>query len=151
MFALANANPGPIWITDVEPHQTKVQQLQRLFPDQELSWREATVDERQNHPTTNDPQLLASNINPTSIICFAYISISLETNPEWLPAIQAKSNVDTAGSKGAFAWGLVPTSTRTAGVTYTSIGVFDMIYRARQLTDRAILAIGQTQEKIDMI
>ena len=131
MFASANANPGPIWITDVEPHQTKArQQLQHLFPDQELSWREATVDEHQNHPMTDDPQLLASNINPTSIVCFAYICMSLETNPEWLPAIQAKSNVDTAGSEGAFAWGLMlPTSTRTAGVTYTSIvGVrYDML------------------------
>ena len=47
---------------------------------------------------TNDPQLLESNINPTFIVCFAYICLSLETNPEWLPAIQAKSNVDTAGS-----------------------------------------------------
>ena len=56
--------------------------------------------------------------------------MSLETNPEWLPAIQAKSNVDTAGCAGAFSWGLMlPTSTRTAGVTYTSIvGVrYDML------------------------
>ena len=63
-------------------------------------------------------------------LCFAYICLSLETNPEWLPAIQARSNVDTAGSEGAFAWGLMlPTSTRTAGVTYTSIvGVrYDML------------------------
>ena len=131
MFALADANPGPIWVTDVEPHQTRVrQQLQHIFPDQELSWRESTKDEHQNHPMTDDPQLLASNINPTSIVCFAYICLSLETNPEWLPAIQARSNVDTAGSEGAFAWGLMlPTSTRTAGVTYTSIvGVrYDML------------------------
>ena len=45
-------------------------------------------------------------------------------------AIQARSNVDTVGSEGAFAWGLMlPTSTRTAGVTYTSIvGVrYDML------------------------
>ena len=123
MFALANVNPGPIWTADVDPCQAKVrQQLQHLFPDQDLSWREATVDEHQKHPMTNDPQLLELNINPTSIVCFAYICLSLETNPEWLPAIQAKSNVDTAGSQGAFAWGLMlPTSTRTAGVTYTSI------------------------------
>ena len=131
MFASANANPGPIWIADVEPSQAKVrQQLQHLFPDQDLSWREATVDEHQKHPMTDDPQLLESNINPTSIVCFAYICLSLETTPEWLPAIQAKSNVDTAGSQGAFAWGLMlPTSTRTAGVTYTSIvGVrYDML------------------------
>ena len=56
--------------------------------------------------------------------------MSLETNPEWLPAIQAKSNVDTAGCAGAFSWGLMlPTGTRTAGVTYTSIvGVrYDML------------------------
>ena len=66
--------------------------------------------------------LLESNINPTSIVYFAHICLSLETNPKWLPATQAKSNVDTAGSQGAFAWGLMlPTSTRTAGVTYTSI------------------------------
>ena len=79
---------------------------------------------------TEDPQLLESHINPTSIVCFAYICMSLETNPEWLLAIQAKSNVDTAGSAGAFSWGLMlPTSTRTAGVTYKSIvGVrYDML------------------------
>ena len=131
MFDLADANPGPIWISDVEPRQAKVrQQLQQLFPDQDLSWREATVDEHQQHPMTDDPQLLESDVNPTSIVCFAYICLSLETNPKWLPAIQAKSNVDTAGCQGAFAWGLMlPTSTRTAGVTYTSIvGVrYDML------------------------
>ena len=68
---------------------------------------------------SGDAQLLASIINPSSIVC----------NPEWLPAIQARSNVDTAGSEGAFAWGLMlPTSTRTAGVPYTSIGVrYDML------------------------
>ena len=131
MFAIADANPGPIWVTDVEPHHTKVrQQLQHMYPDQELNWRNPTTDEHQNHPMSDDPQLLASNINPSSIICFAYICLSLETNPEWLPAIQARSNVDAAGSEGAFAWDLMlPTSTRTAGVTYTSIvGVrYDML------------------------
>ena len=71
---------------------------------------------------TEDPQLLESNINPTSIVCFTYICMSLETNPEWLPAIQLKSNVDTAGCTEAHSWGLMlSTSTRTVGVTYTSI------------------------------
>ena len=123
MFAIADANPDPIWVTDVEPHHTRVrQQLQHMYPDQELSWRKPTTDEHQKHPMSDDPQLLALNINPSSIVCFAYICLSLETNPEWLPAIQARSNVDTAGSEGAFAWRLMlPTSTRTAGVTYTSI------------------------------
>ena len=51
----------------------------------------ATVDEHQKHPMTDDP--LASNINPTSIVCFAYIFLSL--------AIQPRSNVDTAEG-GAF-------------------------------------------------
>ena len=74
MFDLADTNPGPIWISDVEPKQAKVrQQLQQLFPDQDLSWREATVDEHQQHPMTDDPQVLASNVNPTSIVCFACI------------------------------------------------------------------------------
>ena len=131
MFASATANPGPIWVGDIEAAQAKVrQQLQQLYPDQALSWREATKDEHQALPMTEDPQLLESHINPTSIVCFAYICMSLETNPEWLPAIQAKSNVDTAGCAGAFSWGLMlPTSTRTAGVTYTSIvGVrYDML------------------------
>ena len=88
------------------------------------------MDEHQALPMPADPQLLESHINPTSIVCFAYICMSLETNPEWLPAIQAQSNVDTAGCAGAFSWGLMlPTSTRTAGVTYTSIvGVrYDML------------------------
>ena len=131
MFEVADANPGPIWVPDVEPHHMRArQQLQHLYPDQELSWRDPTTDEHQNHPMSDGSQLFASNINPSSIICFAYICLSLETNPEWLPAIQARSNVDTAGSEGAFAWGLLlPTSTRTAGVTYTSIvGVrYDML------------------------
>ena len=131
MFATAKANPGPIWVGDIDTDQAKVrQQLQQLYPDQELSWREATMDEHQALPMTADPQLLESHINPTSIVCFAYICMSLETNPEWLPAIQAQSNVDTAGCAGAFSWGLMlPTSTRTAGVTYTSIvGVrYDML------------------------
>ena len=131
MFAAAKANPGPIWVGDIDTDQAKVrQQLQQLYPNQELSWREATMDEHQALPMTADPQLLKSHINPTSIVCFAYICMSLETNPEWLPAIQAQSNVDTAGCAGAFSWGLMlPTSTRTAGVTYTSIvGVrYDML------------------------
>ena len=55
---------------------------------------------------TDHPQLLESNINPTLIVCFAHICLSLETNPKWLLAIQAKSNVDTAGSQEPFAWGL---------------------------------------------
>ena len=54
MFAAANVNPGPIWTADVDPCQAKVrQQLEHLFPDEELSWREATVDEHQKHPMTN--------------------------------------------------------------------------------------------------
>ena len=58
MFASANANPGPIWITDIAPHQTKVrQQLQHLYPDQELSWREATVDEHQVDAPLSDPAM----------------------------------------------------------------------------------------------
>ena len=103
MFASAKANPGPIWVGDIDTDQAKVrQQLQQLYPDQELSWREATRDEHQALPMTEDPQLLESHINPTSIVSFAYICLSLETNPERLPAIQAKSNVDTAGCAGAF-------------------------------------------------
>ena len=88
------------------------------------------MDEHQALPINKDPQLLESHLNPTSIVCFAYICMSLETNPEWLPAIQAKNNVDTAGCVEAFSWGLMlPTSTRTAGETYTSIvGVrYDML------------------------
>ena len=131
IFAAAEANPGPIWVGDIDTDQANVrQQLQQLYPNQELSWREATMDEHQALPMNADPQLLQSHINPTSIVCFAYICMSLETNPEWLPAIQAQSNVDTAGCAGAFSWGLMlPTSTRTAGVTYTSIvGVrYDML------------------------
>ena len=131
IFAAAKANPGPIWVGDIDTDQVNVrEQLQQLYPNQELSWREATMDEHQALPMNADPQLLQSHINPTSIVCFAYICMSLETNPEWLPAIQAQSNVDTAGCAGAFSWGLMlPTSTRTAGVTYTSIvGVrYDML------------------------
>ena len=45
MFATAKANPGPIWVGDIDTDQAKVrQQLQQLYPDQELSWREATMD-----------------------------------------------------------------------------------------------------------
>ena len=103
MFAAAKANPGPIWVGDIDTDQAKVrQQLQQFYPNQELSWREATMDEHQALPMTADPQLLKSHINPTSIVCFAYICMSLETNPEWLPAIKAQSNVDTAGCAGAF-------------------------------------------------
>ena len=116
MFATAKANPGPIWVGDIDTDQAKVrQQLQQLYPNQELSWREATMDEHQALPMTADPQLLESHINPTSIVCFAYVCMSLETNPEWLPAIQAQSNVDTAGCAGAFSWGLMlPTADAVA-------------------------------------
>ena len=48
MFATAKANPGPIWVGDIDTDQAKVrQQLQQLYPDQELSWTEATMDEHQ--------------------------------------------------------------------------------------------------------
>ena len=101
MFALANANPGPIWVTDVQPHQTKVrQQLQHIFPDQELSWRESTDDEHQNHPMTDDPQLLASNINPTSIVCFAYICMSLETTLNGYRPYRQEAMLILRGVKG---------------------------------------------------
>ena len=113
LFASADA--------DLEPQHTQVrQQLQPLYPDQELSWRQPTTDDHQKLPMSDNAQLLASNINPSSIVCFAYICLSLENNPECRPYRQGA--VDTAGSKGAFAWGLMlPTSTRTAGVTYTTI------------------------------
>ena len=127
LFASADANPGPV--SDPEPQLTQVQkQLQHLCPAQEMSWPQSNADDHQNLPMSADAQLLASD--PSSIVCFAYICLGLEDNPEWLLAIQARSNVDTAGSEGAFAWGLMlPTSTRTAGVTYTSIvGVrYDML------------------------
>ena len=54
MFASAKANPGPIWVGDIEADQAKVrQQLKQLYPDQELTWREATRDEHQALPMTD--------------------------------------------------------------------------------------------------
>ena len=119
MFELADANPGPISVPDVEPHHMRVrQQLQHMYSDQELSWSPPLM-------STKICLTIRSYLRPIStrpLICFAHICLSLETSPEWSPAIQARSNVDAAGSEGAFAWGLMlPTSTRTARVTYTSI------------------------------
>ena len=122
LFSSADANRGPIWTSECESKHAQLrQQLQQVCPGQALSWKQPTTDEHQKLPMSADAQLLATNINPSTIVCFAYICLSLEDNPEWLPAIQARSNVDTSGSEGAFAWGLMLPSTRTAGVTYTCI------------------------------
>ena len=78
------------------------------------------MDEHQALPMTADPQLLKSHINPTSIVCFAYICMSLETNPECYRPYRHKAMWTRQVAQGPW----------TAGVTYTSIvGVrYDMLY-----------------------
>ena len=143
MFDLADANPGPIWISDVEPEQAKVrQQLQQLFPDQDVSWKEATVDEHQKHPMTDDPQLLASNINPTSIVCFAYICLSLETNPEWFFCCERLS------ASMARSLHLSLSLFTTSRLTPWTRGESDVVHRLNlKRSDRAILAERSSQQK----
>ena len=129
IFTSADASPGPIWTSAQEQAQESTRQkLQQLCPGSMMRWGEPTADDHQKPSMTSDAQLLGTNPNQSSIVCFAYLCLGLEGNPEWLPAVQAKSNVDTSGSAGAFAWGLMlPTSTRTAGSHAPALWEFDMM------------------------
>ena len=95
--------------------------LARVCPGCALRWDEPTPDDVSRMPTNIDATLVREESNPTTLLLMAHICAALDSAPEWLQWAQAPDTLSAAGAAGVHSWGLMlPTSTRTPGVNYTS-------------------------------
>ena len=86
-----------------------------------LRWDEPTADDVARMPNSIDATVVGEEVNPTTLHLLAHICAALDSVPEWLQWVQAPDTLSTAGAAGDHSWGLMlPTSTRTPGVNYTS-------------------------------
>ena len=121
MFQLAVTDLGPLWNPkEMSAHRECLDILERVCPGCVLRWAEPTPDDMSRLPTNIDATLVGEESNPTTLLLLAHICAALDSVPEWLQWVQASDTLSAAGA-GAHAWGLMlPTSTRTPGVNYTS-------------------------------
>ena len=112
----------PLWnLKEMTAHRECLDILERVCPGCVLRWAEPTTDDMSRLPTNIDAALVGEEANPTTLLLLAHICAALDSVPEWLPWVQASDTLSAAGAAGAHAWGLMlPTSTRTPGVNYTS-------------------------------
>ena len=122
MFQLAVPDLGPLWnLKEMTAHRECLDILERVCPGCVLRWAEPTTDDMSRLPTHSDAALVGEEANPTTLLLLAHICAALDSVPEWLQWVQASDTLSVAGAAGAHAWGLMlPTSTRTPGVNYTS-------------------------------
>ena len=122
MFQLAVPDLGPLWnLKEQTAHRECLETLERVCPGCVLRWTEPTKDDLSRLPPHSDVALVGEEANPTTLLLLAHICAALDSVPEWLQWVQATDTVSVAGAAGTHAWGLMlPTSTRTPGVNYTS-------------------------------
>ena len=102
-------------------HRECLDLLARVCPDCTLRWDEPTADDVARMPNNIDATIVGEEVNPTTLHLLAHICAALDSVPEWLQWVQAPDTLSTAGAAGDHSWGLMlPTSTRTPGVNYTS-------------------------------
>ena len=122
MFQLAVTELGPLWNpTEMSAHRECLDILERVCPGCTLRWGEPTSDDVSRMPNNIDAILVGEEANPTTLHLLAHICAALDSGPEWLQWVQAPDTLSAAGATGVHSWGLMlPTSTRTPGVNYTS-------------------------------
>ena len=102
-------------------HRECLDILARVCPGCILRWDEPTPDDVSRMPNNIDATLVGEEANPTTLHLMAHICAALDSGPEWLQWAQAPDTLSAAGATGVHSWGLMlPTSTRTPGVNYTS-------------------------------
>ena len=122
MFQLAVPELGPLWNpTEMSEHRACLDLLTRVCPDCKLRWDAPTADDVARLPTNIESTIVGEEVHPTTLHLLAHICAALDSVPEWLQWVQAPDTLSTAGAAGNHSWGLMlPTSTRTPGVNYTS-------------------------------
>ena len=122
MFQLAVTDLGPLWNpTEMSAHRECLDILARVCPGCALRWDEPTSDDVSRMPNNINATLVGEEANPTTLHLMAHICAALDSGPEWLQWVQAPDTLSAAGAAGVHSWGLMlPTSTRTPGVNYTS-------------------------------
>lgn len=123
LFQSTTESHASLWTHQAtDQQQACLQRLAHLSPGGAVQWPEPTADDHQRYTAEAAECLLGNTLSHTSIAAFAYICAGLDAHPEWVAALQATTNLATAGVQGPHAWGLMlPTSTRTAGITYSAI------------------------------
>ena len=122
MFQLAVTDLGPLWNpTEMSAHRECLDILACVCPDCTLRWDEPTADDVARLPNNIEATIVGEVVNPTTLHLLAHICAALDSVPEWLQWVQAPDTLSAAGAAGDHSWGLMlPTSTRTPGVNYTS-------------------------------
>ena len=122
MFQQAVTDLGPLWNpTEMSEHRECLDTLERVCPGCVLRWDEPTPDDVSRMPINIDATLVGEESNPTTLLLMAHICAALDSGPEWLQWVQATDTLSVAGAAGVHSRGLMlPTSTRTPGVNYTS-------------------------------
>ena len=124
---------GPLWNpTEMSAHRECLDILARVCPGCTLRWDVPTSDDVSRMPNNIDATLVGEEANPTTLLLMAHICAALDSGPEWLQWVQAPDTLSAAGAAGVHSWGLMlPTSTRTPGVNYTSAVAVRCCYSRR--------------------
>ena len=120
MFQLAVTDLGPLWnSTEMSAHCECLDLLARVCPNCTLRWDKSTADNVAQMPNNIKATIVGEEVNPTTLHLLAHICAALDSVPEWLQ--WAPNTLSAAGAAGDHLWGLMlPTSTRTPEVNYTS-------------------------------